>query len=213
MKGHPCAYCGAPVLTRERDHVVPASLYPDSKAGSKVQRLTVPVCRACNKSWADDEAHFRNVILVAGEPNPSVHELWQTKTRRSFDEVDGRRRVLDIGTQMKPVEMVEGTRYKVYPARDDRVMRIIRKIVRGLCHHHGVSPVQDRQVWADVLKYVIQPEFLDEMAHHHLEKDVFEYRYAVLKEHEIHSAWLLTFYERCTFIALVAPEELPLGDR
>jgi hypothetical protein len=207
MSGPSCAYCGETVSKAEKEHVVPRCLYPVSERNSRVQRLTVPACRPCNGGWADEEPHFR-------DPNLPVRELWETRVRRSFEEIDGRRRVLDLFTQMKPVEMAEGTRHKVYPARDDRVMPIIRKIVRGLCRHHGVmSPVQDRQVWADVLKYVIQPEFLDAMAHHHLEKDVFEYRHAVLNEPELHSAWLLTFYERCTFIALVAPRVLPLGDR
>ncbi len=206
MSGLYCAYCGEPVSKVDREHVVPRCLYPASKRNSRVQRLIVPACRPCNAGWADDEAHFRNMMVLAGAPNPPVRELWETKIRRSFEEVDGQRRLLDLSTQMKPVEMAEGTRHKVYPAKDDRVMHIIRKIVRGLCHHHGVmSLVQDRQVWADVLKYVILPEFLDEMAHHHLEKDVFEYRHAVLNEPEIHSVWLLTFYERCTFIAIVAP--------
>lgn len=178
-----------------------------------MQRLTVSACRACNSSWADDEAHFRNMMLIAGESNPPVQELWETKTRRSFEEVDGRRRLLDLSTQMRPVETTEGTRHMVYPGKDDRVMRIIRKIVRGLCHHDGImSPVQEHQLWADVLKYEIPPEFLDGIAHHHLEKDVFEYRYAVLDESEIHSAWLLTFFERRTFIATVAPLAVEPGD-
>jgi hypothetical protein len=77
----------------------------------------------------------------------------------------------------------------VYPARDEGVMRVIRRIVRGLCHHHGTMPsVHDRQVRADVLKYIVPTQFLVEMNYHHLEKDVFEYRYAVLDESGIHSA-------------------------
>jgi hypothetical protein len=84
-------------------------------------------------------------------------------------------------------------------------MRVIRKIIRGLCHYHNVlSPVMDTQVWADVLKYVIQQEFLDEMPIHHREQNIVEYRYQVLNEKGIHSAWLLTFFERRTFIGTVS---------
>lgn len=212
MKGHSCAYCGKHVPRAEREHVVPRGLYPASKKDSRVQRLTVPACRRCNSRWADDEVHFRNVLLVSGKPNRPVQELWETTTRRSFQKVDGRRRLLDLYAQMIPIEAPEGTRHMVYPARDERVMRIIRKIVRGLCHHHGImSPVHDRQVRADVLKYVVPAEFLAEMSYHHLEKDIFEYRYAVLDESGIHSAWLLTFFERRTFIATVAPLQ-PLSE-
>ncbi|MBM3470229.1 MAG: hypothetical protein FJX73_05490 [Armatimonadetes bacterium] len=207
-----CAYCGSSVSRADREHVVPRCLYPDSKRSSKVQRLTVPACRSCNTSWSDDEAHFRNMMLIAGEPNSSVQELWQTKTRRSFREVDGPRRMRDLLFQLKPVETADGLRHMVYPASDERVMRIIRKIVRGLCHHHCVvSPVQDQQVRARVLEYLAPPELLDEMSYHHLEKDVFEYRYAVLDEPEINSAWLLTFFERRKFIATVTPLQ-PLSE-
>lgn len=154
------------------------------------------------------------MMLISGEPNQPVRELWETKTRRSFHEADGLRRAQDLIFQMQPVETADGPRHMVYPARDERVMRIIRKIVRGLCYHHSVmSPVQDQQVWADVLKDVIPSEFLGEMTYHHLEKDIFEYRYAVLDEPEIHSAWLLTFFEHRTFIAMVSPQALRLEHR
>src|SRR6185369_2011463 len=92
-----CAYCGQLVRRkrgRTRDHVFPASLYPPSKARSRVQRLTVPTCEDCNKSFSDDEAHFRNVIAIAGEPNPAVHEIWAA-VMRSFYQPDGRRRLED----------------------------------------------------------------------------------------------------------------------
>lgn len=206
MSRSTCIYCGLSVRKADREHVVPRCLYPNSKSLSTVQRLTVSACRECNGSWSDDEAHFRNVMLIAGEPNAPVKELWETSARRSFRKVDGRKRILDLYSQMQPVETGEGPRHKVFPAKDERVMRIIRKITRGLCHHHDVmSTVTDQQVTSDVLKFPIQREFIEEMAYHHLEKDVFEYRYKVIDEPEIHSAWLLTFFERTTFITMVSP--------
>lgn len=87
-------------------------------------------------------------------------------------------------------------------------MRVVRKIVRGLCyHHHVMSPVADHQIWADVLKYTIPQQFLDEMEQHHREADIVEYSFQVLNEPEINSAWLLTFFERRTFIAIVSPPQ------
>ncbi len=62
-----CAYCGAAAAKRdlEREHVFPRCCYPASRGSSKVQRLTVPACRACNGSWSDDEAHFRSIMVIA----------------------------------------------------------------------------------------------------------------------------------------------------
>ncbi len=203
-----CAYCGIPVSKRDREHVVPKCLYPASKSGSKIQRLTIPACKLCNNSFSDDEAHFRNVLLLAGEPNDAVYELWSSTARRSFNQVDGMRRVMDLFEQMKPIKTPDGDRYKIYPAKDERVVRIVRKIIRGLCHFHkALTPVADRRVWADVLKYVVPQEFLDEMPIHHRDQHIFEYRYRVLHFEGIHSAWLLTFYKTRTFIGLISESD------
>jgi hypothetical protein len=56
----------------------------------------------------------------------------------------------------------------VYPARDARVMRLVRKVLRGLCHHHALlPPVHDDQAWADIQRYNVPSEFLVEMAGAH----------------------------------------------
>ncbi len=68
-----CAYCGGKATTV--DHVVPRKLYPPSKVVSRVQRITVPACSRCNNGWADDEPHFRTILLLAGEANPITREL------------------------------------------------------------------------------------------------------------------------------------------
>ncbi len=209
-----CAYCGRRFKKGTKDHVIPRCLYPSSKAASTIQRLTVPACEECNNSWSDDEPHFRNMLLLAGEPTRSVRELWETTVRRSFRKRDGRKRLMELLRQMKPVQTPEGERHMVYPGQDARVMRIVRKVVRGLCHYHGLgSPVSDGRVSADVLKYMVPPEFLKQMDFHDRDPHVFEYGYAVLQEAGIESFWLLTFFELRTFLAWVDMEERKLPDR
>jgi hypothetical protein len=207
MKEKCCAYCGATDTKLEREHVIPRSLYPPSKANSKVQRLTVPACARCNRGWSDDEAHFRNILSVAGEPNHVVRELWDGSVNRSFGKKDGRRRVTDIWAQMRQVKVGNAERFAVFPATDWRFMRVLRKIVRGLNYHHGLeSPVPDVMVEADVLRYVVPREILEAMQFHHRESDIFKYHFDVLDESEdipMRSAWLLTFFERRKFIAWI----------
>lgn len=201
-----CAYCGRQASTR--DHVVPRALYPDSKANSRVQRITVPACPACNKSWADDEAHFRNILLMAGEPNEPVNELWNEKALRSFTKKDGHKRKADVIAQLIRTQTREGPRHMLYPGRDERVMRIVRKIIRGMCYHHRlIWPVTDRQVWADVMCFQVPADFLTAMTSAHAERDIIEYRYEVMAEDDLHSWWLLTFYKRTTFIGRVFQSE------
>jgi len=203
-----CAYCGKHVAKRDKEHVFPKCLYPPSKAKSKVQRLTIPSCRDCNDGWADDEAHFRNGLAVAGEPNAARRELWEANVLRSFDEIDGLRRACDVADRMKPVNTDAGIRYKIYPGEDERVARVVRKVIKGLCYYHKVlTPVSDKRIWVDVLKYAIVPEFLDAMSHHHREQGIVEYRYQVLNEYGIHSAWLITFFQNVPFIGLVSASE------
>lgn len=199
------------------DHVVPRALYPESKRGSDIQRITVPACEACNRSWVDDEPHFRTVLLCCGDSSPIVNELWYGRTLRSFDQVDGVRRCRDVARQLVPVKVAGVNRHKVYPADDSRFMRVLRKVVRGLSHHHDVlTPVSDGQLWADVQRFPPPPEFVAGMTAGHADPDVLEYRWATLQGDEfVHSWWLLKFFGRTPFIALVfhSPEALAASER
>ena len=202
LNGQSCAYCARDACTD--DHVIPSELYPTSKNDSRVRRITVPACCRCNGDWSKDEPHFRNMLLISGERTPVVRELWEGPTQRSFTKVDGSKRLRDLVTQMVPVQTSQGARYMVHPGHDERVMRIVRKVVRGLCHYHNLlSPVTDEQVWADVQKFEIAPEFLIEMTSAHVEDDVLQYRFGLIEDPDIHSGWLLQFFTRTPFLCIV----------
>ena len=147
------------------------------------------------------------MMLVSGNPNEAVHELWK-KTQRSFNRGDGYRRRSDVYQQMVSVTDDIPPRFMVYPGRDERVLRVVRKIVRGLSHHHGLlSPVSDRQVWCNVYCFQTPPAFASQMTVCHIEKDVFKYSYSVLDDGKFHSWWELMFYERTPFIGIVHVSE------
>lgn len=202
-----CAYCGNASGRLTREHVVPSSLYPASKETSKVQRITVPACRDCNHGWSDDEAHFRNVLTVAGELNDVARELWNGKIKRSFEKGDGHRRFIDLYDQMQSVQTDSGERHKVFPANDTRFLRVLRKIARGLHHHCGLwTPVPDERVTADVLQISIPAEFSEGMPLLHCESDIFQYQFEVFDQFAdipMSSVWLMTFFENRRFIASV----------
>ncbi len=208
MKGNACAYCGAVGARLEREHVFPKCLYPpSSRARSNVQLLTVPACAKCNSSWTDDEAHFRDMLTISGEPNAVVLENWET-VLRSFSKVDGQHRRRELAEHMRPVSIDGQLRHRVFPGKDDKVRRILRKIVRGLCYHHKLlTPVSDRRISADVQKYAIPAAFRDSMIAQHRERDVAEYSYERIGSHGIHSVFVLTFFENRSFFALVSESE------
>lgn len=147
--------------------------------------------------------------MLSGEPNAVRTELWKTVTLRSFDKADGLRRMSDLLAMMRPVTMEDGTiRSKIYPGEDARAIRVVKKVIRGLSYFHNVLwPISDQRIWADVMRYVVPQNILQQMEYHHRERDVAEYRYHVVNEGEIHSAWLITFFQRVTFIGLVSVSE------
>jgi len=214
MKQIPCAYCGRLVVKRDKEDVFPKCLYPSSKYKSKVQRLKVPACSECNQGWPKDEAHFRDILVMAGDkPNAMRQELWDTTIRRSFDKIDGPKRIQDLIAKMKPVTVNGSKRYMVFPGEDERVMRVVRKTIRGLCSYHKImSPVSDKQVWVDILKYLVPQELLNQLTSYHREQDIVEYRYQIMNEQGINSAWHITFFQRVTFVGLVSMSEAGFGD-
>lgn len=202
-----CAYCGQPLArgSRTRDHVFPSCLYPRVSSPSRVQRLTVPSCAECNHMWSDDEVHFRTVVAAAGDVSPVVSELWHTRVVASFAASDGGRRRRDIAKTLEPVEIDGKPRYMIYPARDVRVLRVLRKIVRGLSFHHLGTIVPDEAVWADVLKYHVPSELRAALTVHERDSRVVRYQFVEYPaSEELASGWLLTFFERTEFIAAVS---------
>lgn len=205
QKNKHCAYCGAPA-PETRDHVIPQELYPSSKLNSTVQRLTVPSCEKCNHGWSDDEPHFRTLLTLAGEPNAAVRELWDGVVNRSLREQDGPRRLEDAWNQMRPIKTGDSLRHKIYPASDERFLRVLRKIVRGLHYHEREYHVSDDLVSVDILTTEIPSEFLDALPVYHREPDIFKYQFEVFDAFEdipMSSTWLLTFFENRKFIASV----------
>lgn len=208
-----CTYCGAAGVPLERGHVVPKSLYPDSRRTSDLQLITVPECPACNRGWSDDEAYFRGVLLLAGEPNEPIRELWETKLRRSLDENDGPRRATELVERFVSVTVDGNERQVIYPGRDERVIRIIKKIIRGLSHHHRVEDgIDDARIFADVLRYQVPDDLWGEGTFYNHESDIFRYWFKKCddeNEKELSSVWILTFFDRRDFIAVVDRADRP----
>lgn len=206
-----CAFCGTR-LTREnrtKEHVFPRNLYPQSKRNPDLQLLTVPCCETCNNSWSDDEAHFRMIMMLAGDPPTKVkQELWEGPVTRGFDKSYGQGRLQTLIDQMVPVELSSGRRHMIYPARDDRVLRVVRKIIKGLLYEHNLpSPVPDRAIKVYPVTFNIPVGILSRMEFYDCDLDIVEYGYTVLDLEGVHTIWLLNFFHTVSFLAgVLAPE-------
>ncbi|TIV81698.1 MAG: hypothetical protein E5V66_10410 [Mesorhizobium sp.] len=203
-----CGLCGEHRLTT-REHVVPKSLYAPTRSNSRFQRIIIAACKDCNNGSADDDAHFRFVLTLAGDTNSTVDELWSGKVRRALAEKDGRRRALDVFALMRPAPDVGPDRHRIYPADDPRVLRSVRKIIRGLSRHHRLNyPIRDDQVLADVQRLPIADDLFAAMEHRSAEPDVLEYAYLHLDDPEgLLSQWWLRFFKRTSFTGLAYASE------
>lgn len=202
-----CAYCGKVIKKGEREHVFPRCLYPESKNNSKVQRITVLSCSECNRSFADDEAHFRDMLSISGDPNQARKEIWKEGVEPSFDQPDGHRRVNDLFSQMKPVRVENTDRYMVYPGKDPRVLRVITKIIRGLSHYHNIeTAVPEKRVRCSIQEFPVPEDILYKLKEGHRESDIITYQYGIINEDGISSFWMFTFYEVIKFIGAVLQE-------
>jgi len=201
-----CTYCGVEVEKPDREDVVPKCLYRESDLRNGPCLVKVPACRSCNASFSNDEAHFRNVLMLAGDPNDTVQRLWAGPVARSFQLCDGEKRKEDLRRLMRP-QTPQGP-HRVYPAEGPRVMRVVKKIVRGLSRHHGLQwPVSEEAVMADVLRWPVPPAFEPDVRKHDIVPEVFYYGYDDLAEPPNGSlCWVLTFFERTRFVAFVEPE-------
>jgi hypothetical protein len=175
-----------------------------------VRRITVPECLSCKAIWQDAETQFRNILMIAGEPNAYVDEMWKGTVSRSFHKPSGPRWLADLLEQVVLVETTSGRRPMVDPTRDERFMLVVRKIIRGLCHEERVATaVDDRRVWANVLRYTIPEQSQQQITWRQLGDEFFRYGFAVLNdsERDAHSAWFLTFFERREFFGVVSLSE------
>lgn len=92
-----------------------------------------------------------NVSQTAGDFNPAAEEVWFGKIKRSLSRPAGERRIHELLNITEAVQANGVTRLKIYPAKDPRVLDVIRKIVVGLCHPHDiVTALSMKRIWADV---------------------------------------------------------------
>jgi hypothetical protein len=182
--------------------VFPRSLYPDSLPSAK--RITVPECDRCKELWEDAEPHFRNVLLTIWNPEVAPTDSRTQKFWRSFDEKDGYRRAKELANLFTPAIVAGQERSKIYPAKDERFSLIIRRIVRGLTHHHRLATaVSDDDVDCEVLQYVIPPAFEDDFTWQTVAPDFISYGYTSLVDEVVKYVWIIRFSKHIVFIGRV----------
>jgi hypothetical protein len=198
-----CAYCGVDGVPITRDHVIPKCLYPVTRRDSNL--IVVDACVPCNNGFSDDEVHFRNVVALAGESNAAVKELWNTMIVPGFDREDGQRRVRQILEYTAKVQLEGEDRRLIFPGQDARVVRIIKKIVRGLSHFHEIeSAVDEKRIHVTVHDAELSEGTLEPGDFSGRYPEIVRYSYKKDDTTDFKPVWILTFFDRLTFVALVS---------
>jgi hypothetical protein len=136
-RNKPCAYCGVVTGRNTGDHVVPKSFYTTSD-DHRIQRIKVSCCLKCNQEFSRDEGHFRAVLTIAGPViTPERKERWKTVERSFTNPISGYKDLIAIREKLVSVDYQGTARFLVYPAKDERVVKIVKKIVCGLGTHDG----------------------------------------------------------------------------
>ena len=202
-----CAYCGG--LANTNDHVIPKNLYPISIRKQNVQLLTVPSCYKCNAGFSDDEEHFRNIITVGGYNSPIVNELFYDKVHPSFSKGKSLRHLNQLWTNMNEINTLNGKRHIIYPTRDKKFVRILKKIFSGLSFYHFRNYIPKENINVDVLKDEI-PKFIIEANWYNIVPEVFEYIFgSYITDEGYVSLWMVKFFENRYYLGKInMPEEI-----
>ena len=168
---------------------------------SEWRPIIIPTCESCNNGSSDDDAHFRTVVVIAGKANADATELWDGPIRRALREVDGRRRVKDVYELMSPATDAGEGQYRIFPANDERVLRVVRKITRGLCFHHQLPTPVEGDIFSDILRLPPPEGTINSMTSVVALPGVFSYAYGILDDER--SVWILEFFDRTAFVSLI----------
>ncbi|MCJ7600806.1 MAG: hypothetical protein MUO63_04785 [Desulfobulbaceae bacterium] len=150
-------------------------------------------------------------MIAIWDPEVIVKDSRYQSMQRSLKKCDGVRRFRDFTDQLVSVHTRTGEREKIYPAKDPRCNLILRRIVRGLCHHHGFgSTISDARVLCDVMLYLVPEAFQSEFTWHEIAPEFCRYGYKMICDESLHSFWLLRFSRHIEFFGTISMSEAGL---
>jgi hypothetical protein len=212
-RNKPCGYCGKSTGERgEGDHVIPKTLYP-TITDLRVQRAKIPCCPECNDSWQRDEGHFRTVIDMCGpKMTAEREEIWRDACR-SFRRPDGgtkdREAIAELLVPQEGSGRSDESTHKIFPLKDQRILRVLRKIVRGLTYRHTGDIIADENR-AQLIDCNVEapPEHENELIRvvYHVPRVFTAWAFVTdvcVGPTNIHSIWNLRFFDDALFAAIV----------
>ena len=230
-----CTYCGE-LSSLTEDHIPAKCLFPKPRP-SNPPIPRVWSCRGCNSGLngeiARDDEYFRDVLVLRADAgyDPKAEQVGDV-VLRSFgrSEAKGKLRTLLSNTEEVEIQSEGGLflgTTGLYQVDQERITRVVRRIVRGLFFYHFQRRVPvDYEVTTQLLADVdpSNPEQVDschrivtilqEQRIHKIGTSEFEYRFTALADCPDCTFWLMRFYQSVVWLGATVPpktSELPLG--
>ncbi|MCX6639210.1 MAG: hypothetical protein NTW14_01840 [bacterium] len=211
-----CIYCGTRKATT-RDHIPPASFFPDPKPSNSI---TVPCCPTCNNDFGRDDEYVRNVIthLDETESHTTIIKDIGRRRDRALNSQHGKKKLRKL--LRNSVIIDQYSKAGIYLGKASAFNldipifdRFFDRIARGLLFHEtGLQCINYKTEWrkSEYIKEseALPPEFIgfQEFAKRGMIGDgVFKWS-AWICPNSIASLWFLTFYEGVLFKVRLTPE-------
>ena len=126
----------------------------------------------------------------------------------------GKQEFLRFFKMCRTFETTEGPKLVVFPGgkvgdgegppADPHITRVLKKIVRGYSFAKGLDwPVSEERVQIKIFNSEFPAELLESINYEHRDASVFECWWYGYPEGELESVWLLQFYGKVRFAAVV----------
>lgn len=202
-----CTYCGKKPGTT-KDHVIPKSLFPKPRPNDLV---TVKCCKDCNKKFKQDEDIFVAWINFGpGGATKKGQSLWDQKLYRTYKKDYGVRKI--IANSFKCINLIApsgiylGKRLAI-SIDSKRLNNVLKKIIRGLFWLEYKERLP-QNIRIDIFgipkndERITEVIYATEPATTCWEK-IFEYRHRRLDTSTFESLWIMSFYRKNYFVAIV----------
>ena len=205
-----CYLCGE-VLSEpiNRDHVPPRQLYADDvRIAHSPNLLTIPVHRACNRSYQHDEDYFVNTLAPFARGSYSGNALLK-EVFRKFEAGEKKGLVHKVLEEFerKPNGLILPPGLVAKRFEGDRLHRVAWKIIRGLYFHRFGEFVPEDTPNRLIIVPPDEPPpreffFLPDDPVHGQYPGVFDYKYAKYPEVHNFNYWAMLLWDKIILIMM-----------
>jgi hypothetical protein len=214
-----CVICNEKPATTD-DHIPPKCLFASK---DRINLIKLPTCLDCNNHSSKDDEYLRAILISRAdvEENQNTDELRNALMRSLSDpKQHGFQKLYSKAIVVKKVFSPAGLYlgdHPVFSVDYGRLEKVLSKVIRGLYYYHSARVLRndysikiiaedDLNLQPQKLKDFIKSKILfyvDKTVLHKIGENTFHYKYLLTKEDKCAGAWVLRFYGKVHFLALV----------